>query len=649
MPVVRFNYRFRKRSGSRNSPGGYKLELLQRHSSGSYEPRGAKEVKKMGTAGQFNVRLPVSELSGTDFCIRISRKNGSGGALFTEYLRLGLPPTTRAGEASFRRHRFFDDKWSFSGNVDVLNESGLVPEGLRVRVEVRSGRHAEEPTFVDVSPGRQFEFEGWRMFLDPGDLFEHLLRVFTQNGIEVGRHYRASAPGNHTGIRIHCGRPFLDIWGDFRSTHPTLAARLERFNHDPKKAHKGDDTFLLFRRYDIKQLYQVAEGVVIKGNRGPRGDPDWVWNINLDRDYEGLGNDKNKAKHGGLHVEACRSLSRERLPKDGLAATDKTVVKGDRVWMLGTHVFDDAWDFGSPDHEHFELHPLYVMESCMGSWFHFAVFESIALAREAAKAGADGAGWPRTSIQAEDYQAYYWSEPEPKRRSDPADWKFEVAQTYQLIYDHYQQSDDKSGLARFFGTTSVRYDSLGVDSGLPGFPGEETYRQWARDRIKGDRAGEVRDALLVRLMRLYDFLYGSPSHGIEPVSGPAPQSLLRCVYARENQWVARATGGSHGESHPRIALNRATSRRTEAVRREMAGLYRRVFDSAADPTERGRLFAEAVTSYRQWAVKTTSKTEHLTRAELQNHGATHQPSALVDQMRKRVNCFFEALTPFRAK
>ena len=93
----------------------------------------------------------------------------------------------------------------------------------------------------------------------------------------------------------------------------------------------------------------------------------------LTRTTRGLGNDKNKAKHGGLHVEACRSLSRERLPKDGLAATDKTVVKGDRVWMLGTHVFDDAWDFGSPDHEHFELHPLYVMESCMGSWFHFAV------------------------------------------------------------------------------------------------------------------------------------------------------------------------------------------------------------------------------------------------------------------------------------
>ena len=39
--------------------------------------------------------------------------------------------------------------------------------------------------------------------------------------------------------------------------------------------------------------------------------------------------------------------------------------------------------------------------------------------------------------------------------------------------------------------------------------------------------------------------------------------------------------------------------------------------------------------------------QHLTPAELQNNGAIHQPSALLDHMRKRVNCFFGALT--RAK
>ena len=218
-------------------------------------------------------------------------------------------------------------------------DSELHPELLSVRLEARSGPQFEEPVSIGVKPDGTFAFEGPRMCLDPEKTGEDILRVFTQAGIDVGRHFSASQPGHDKQVRIHVGRPFLDVWGDFRSRHPLLTSKLEKIDHNPKKAHKGDDPFLVFRRYDRKWPYQVAEGVVTKAKHGPAGDPDWVWNIKLDRFYDSdegfrLPNEKNRIKHGGLHVEACRSLSRERVA-DGLQADATSVPEGAHVWMLG--------------------------------------------------------------------------------------------------------------------------------------------------------------------------------------------------------------------------------------------------------------------------------------------------------------------------
>ena len=72
-------------------------------------------------------------------------------------------------------------------------------------------------------------------------------------------------------------------------------------------------------------------------------------------------------------------------------------------------MYDDTWDFGSPDHEHYELHPLYVMRPCRGAWFHYVVHESIALAKEASHTDPHEAGdrWPRMSNDASDYEEFY--------------------------------------------------------------------------------------------------------------------------------------------------------------------------------------------------------------------------------------------------
>lgn len=648
MPVGRFKYNIRKPKDVESTPGGYHLDLMCLRPDGAEERRDRREVNKLGAFGQFNISLAVSELAGGEFWLRVTRRNGVGGTLQSDRLRLRLPPTTNPVEADFGSLQFFDGEWKITGRIEVSPESGLVPEGLRVQVEIRSGILFEEPLFVPVSAASEFVFDGWRMLFNPENELEHLLRVFTGAGIDVGRHYRQTQPGVHGDIRIVAGNPFLDVWGEFRSTHPKLASKLERMRFDPKRAHKADDTFLLFRRYDIQRPYQVAEGVVIMGKRGPVGDPDWVWNINLDAEYEHLGNEKNRTKHGGLHVEACRSLSRERLPDDGLAATHETVGGGERVWMLGTHVYDDAWDFGSPDHEHFELHPLYVMQSCMGGWFHFAVYESIALAAEAASAGAPGGGWPRTSMNATDYRKFYFSEPDPRRRSEPRDWKFELAQTYGIICGTHIENGNLPGLANFFADTSVRYDSYGVDSGLPGVPDRDKYLVWANERIKLERKKDIENAIVGRLMSLHDFLAGPPSHGLEPLSGPAPQSVLRCVYARENAWAAEATGGAFGESNPRVALNRATARSTEAVRAELAVLYRQVFESAANGAARGRRFAEAIVSYRNWSVRTNSPLENASIEELRAHGSASTVLKLVPEMALRVDQLWNDLRPYRA-
>ena len=654
MPTIRFTYRLSKTKDSRLSAGGYVVKLLLQRPGSPCEPRDKRDFDKLPHRGEFRLTLPVSDLQGTDVLLEIRRRDQSGGYLRTKHFRMNVRATSSLTEVPLGRFRFFDQIWKVSGEVIPFPDSELHLELLSVRLEARSGPQFEEPASIGVNPDGTFAFDGPRMFLDPEKTGEDILRVFTQAGIDVGRHFSASQPGRDKRVRVHVGRPFLDVWGEFRSRHPLLASKLEKIDHNPKKAHRGDDTFLAFRRYDRKWPYQVAEGVVTRAKPGPPGDPDWVWNIKLDRFYDSdegfrLPNEKNRIKHGGLHVEACRSLSRERIA-DGLEADAANVPLGAHVWMLGSYVFDDTWDFGMPDHEHYELHPLYVMRPCRGGWFHFVVHESIALAKEASRPGLGDAGdrWPRTSTEASDYVAFY-EQADPKDRSDPQDWSEYVATTYRLIYERYREAGDDAGLARFFAKTSIRHDSLGVASGLPGSPAEAGYRRWARDRFRADRAHQVRDALIERLLSLFWFLYGTPSFAGDPVKGPAPQSLLRCLYAQQQQWAAVKTAGAVGEPNPRISLNRATARRTEVVRAELPPLYRGVFASAASDAERGALFAEAVLSYRQWAVKETGATAGLTEAKLRLFGEARQPPALARQVKAQLDCFWDELTPHSAK
>ncbi|MCP5120311.1 MAG: hypothetical protein GY953_56675, partial [bacterium] len=467
-------------------------------------------------------------------------------------------------------------------------------------------------------------------------------------GEEVGRYYSFAKPAAVTTARIRVGAPFLDVGSEFEATHPELTKRLQKVGHHPKPAHRGDDLWLLFRRWKTWRTHQIAEGLVVHADSGPFGDPDWVWNIDLDQFYDSedgfrLPNEKNRVKHSGLHVEACKSLSRERLKKDGLRATHKTVPEGKRVWMLGTYVFDDAWDFGSPDHEHFELHPLYVMEPSMGGWFHFVTFESIALVRLARKIqGVPPRSWPWTSEDPQDYEKQYLT-------MDPQKAMNELATSYRILYKHFKGSSDSAGLIRFFVAASLRYDSYGVDSGLPGSPTAADYRKWAKGRIDADRWSHIREAITNRVIAMYHFLYGRPSYALHPVQGPAPQSLLRCVYAMEHSLAAAATGGKVGEANPRIGLNRATSRKVLPARKELGDLYAALFAAVADPARRAGLFADAAIRYRNWGVLAGPATKSMGLAALKQFALTATPETLVREMRARVNKFWDLLTPFRRK
>jgi hypothetical protein len=103
-----------------------------------------------------------------------------------------------------------------------------------------------------------------------------------------------------------------------------------------------------------------------------------------------------------------------------------------------------------------------------------------------------------------------------------------------------------------------------------------------------------------------------------------------------------------GESNPRVALNRATARTTEAVRAELAVLYRQVFESAANAAARGRRFAEAVVSYRTWSVRTGSPLENASIGELRTHGSSSTATQLVPEMALRVDQLWSDLRPYRA-
>ena len=205
------------------------------------------------------------------------------------------------------------------------------------------------------------------------------------------------------------------------------------------------------------------------------------------------------------------------------------------------------------------------------------------------------------SPESSGYPAYLeaYSKPEPKNRTGPTDWRTEIATSYEIIFDHLRGDADK--LASFFARTSLRYDSLGVDVGTADTPTAAAYRKWARERVEEDRPQAILEALLRRLMALFKFLYGPSSFGLNPVNGPVPHSLLRCVHAMEASLAAEATAGRVGESNARISVNRATSKRTQEVQRQTRELYQAVFTDLTDPASRGRFFAAAIQRYRNWA------------------------------------------------
>ena len=659
MPLVKFPYELRKVRGSVLAQGGYMVAFELRASDGSTRILGEQRVERFFHRGEFRQILKTEHLFGSDLRLRITRFARPESPLFTNYLRLAGSASTQ--KVSLGVYKFFDGAWRVSGSIVPASGFRTPLESLRGVLEVRSGTNYERFADLSVAAGGQFFFAGPRMFVNPDKTFDLRLRVLDEQGVEVGRYYTLTQPGearNNANIRV--GLPFLNVWREFRLTHPSLASRLENdVRFDPKKAHRTGDTFRKLRRYDIKRTHQVAEGVVTRSRKGPIGDPDWVWNIKIDRFYDSpegfrLPNQRNYRRHDGLHVEACRLLSRAVLP-DGVRARkkDRPVPLGERVWMLGTHVFDDTRDLSSRDHEHFELHPLYVMQPCMGGWFHFAVFESIALAPLATQVtGAPPRSWPWTSANAQAYLNAYQA-PEPVARTDPSNWVSEISRSYEFIFDHFQ--NDMSRLSAFFARTSLRYDSLGVDLGTAGMPTEALYRKWAQERIQEGRPKQIFEALDRRLTAFFKFLYGPASFGLNPVTGPAPHSLLRCVYAMEAALAAGATGGQVGEANARISLNRATSKRSEDVRKEMSDLYRALFRNVTDSATRGRLFAAAIRRYRSWAVQTsrpaqTSRpSERWSAAKLREFGSNESVDSLVAELRARVDLFWKLLTPHRAR
>ena len=656
MPAVRFRYELRKARNTRLAPEGYKVELQLRESGRpeSLETIAEEEIDRISQTGDFRVIITAGQLLESDVRLRITRLSLPGSPLVTHFRRLRGPVSAK--ELDLGTYKFFDNLWAVSGTVAPFQGFPFDPDALRGVLEVRSGTNYEKFVELDIGPDGAFSFSGPRMFIEPGKTFDIRVRVLDQQGVELGRYYALTRPGDvKNDVRIRVGQPFLNVWREFQLTHPGLAGRLENvFRYNPKKAHRTGDAFRALRRYRIENTHQVAEGVVTRSKKGPIGDPDWVWNVKLDQLYDSpdgfqLPNEKNRTNHGGLHVEACRSLSKAVL-EDGVRAQrkDNPVPVGTRVWMLGTHVFDDTRDFGSPDHEHFELHPLYVMQPCMGGWFHFAVFESIAVAPQAAEVtGVGSRDWPWTSTDPAAYREAY-KRPEPKNRSDPHAWRNEISTSYEHICGRLREKDP-GGLASFFADTSLRYDSLGVDLGAPGMPTRADYRKWARDQINAEHPEKILEALIRRLMALFRFLYGPASFGLNPVRGPAPHSILRCVYAKEARLASEITSGAVGEQDARVSANRATSKRSEDVRKDLGELHGVTFDAISDAAARGRAFAEAIQRYRNWAVRTSRASESWPPTRLREFGSSESVDSLTSEVRARVNRFWKLLTPHRAR
>ncbi len=644
MARIIFDYGLTKAAETELSKNGYEVQLWFRPGDGDEYEEQKHSVKKIPKAGSFPKILNPIQIRTLLVRLKIVRRNAPDSGCFTTYRRLNFPPTTTTERVHLRNYKIADHAWNVSGTV-VPDPGFDVPfDRLKVKLQVKSGRYSEEPAWLDINNKGEFSFVGRRMVLDPGKAYEVLLTVCDDTGLELGRHYKDYQPGEKPVATIRVGSPFLDVWAGFRATHPQLVARLERFDYDPKQAHRFDDKWLIFRRYKELRNYQVAEGVTWQAKHGPAGDPDWTWNIVLDPLYDSeegfrLPNEKNRLKHGGLHVEACLSLSRGKIP-DGLAADAKTVPEGRRVWMLGTHVFDDAIDFSPKRHEHYELHPLYVMEECMGGWFHFAVFESIAIAEEVRKAGTPPSSrWPRTETKPEPYRKAYLD-------LNPHQCRDELAQTYNLIMERFEREKDKQGLVEFFAQTSVRYAKLGVDLGHSLEFSPDRYRELALEMIEDDEMGAVGYVLEEYLDRLFRFLHGPASYAHTPIKGPAPNSFLRCVFALENVWASEVSGNQIGEPNPRVSLNRVTAQPIDVPRRKLGDLYNKLFALVNDSARRGELFADAVLRYRHWAVPTPNReTEGMDTAALRSFGSNQDPQALAQKMEARVNAFWEALTP----
>ncbi len=181
----------------------------------------------------------------------------------------------------------------------------------------------------------------------------------------------------------------------------------------------------------------------------------------------------------------------------------------------------------------------------MGGWFHFAVFESIAIAEEVRKAGTPPSSrWPRTETKPEPYRKAYLD-------LNPHQCRDELAQTYNLIMERFEREKDKQGLVEFFAQTSVRYAKLGVDLGHSLEFSPDRYRELALEMIEDDEMGAVGYVLEEYLDRLFRFLHGPASYAHTPIKGPAPNSFLRCVFALENVWASEVSGNQIGESNPR--------------------------------------------------------------------------------------------------
>ncbi len=658
MPLVIFEYRLRKKRKAEVSGDTYDVALVGREPGQSPEELEVHRGVTLGPLRQFRVSMSVAKMNATSVRLQVARSSLPESSIVIPYRRLKYKPGQSPQQISFGTFNLADPMWRVTGRVIRAPGDTEPLDSTSIALRVASGIGAETPAAVNVNAQGRFRFAGRRLLLNPGKETELRMVVSRDTGEELARYYRIVDPGTVGGCRIRLGLPLLDVWREFVATHPRLASRLEVLRYEPKPAHRGDDSWYTARRFRTLGIAQVGEGWVGKAKIGPVGDPDWVWDVALDPVYDSpdgwqLPNEKNRRKHGhgrnhGIHVEACKSLSRERLP-DGLVADAATVPVDSRVWMLGTHVFDDAWDFGLPNHEHNELHPLYVMQLCMGGWFHFAVAESLAVVANVREAmglapgddpPAQTDGWPRASTNGAAYRQAYL------RLNPPASLSALFA-SYQLVIDFYLAGGMEEKLQRFFADAAIRYAAHGIDfGGSMNATEAAAHRKHVRARLASPFPKLLRDDLYQRLAELYDFLHGPPSHAPSPVSGLAPTSYLRCVFAIESLWAWDGSSGVVGESNPRASLNRAGSRRPDKLRLELGRLYRDLFDSTDKPESRATLFADAVEHYRRWQVPRTSRpSEDWDRARLLAWGADATPAQLTGEMRARAASFWEALTP----